>query len=43
MRKAEKRAQKNGTRVATEFSKLYAERPDLAAADRAFRLGSRAA
>jgi hypothetical protein len=43
MRKAEKRAARNGTRVATEFSKLYAERPDLAAQDRAFRLGGRAA
>jgi hypothetical protein len=34
MAKAERRAEKNGTSVATEFSKIYQARPDLAQQDK---------
>jgi hypothetical protein len=42
-KKAAKLAKREGISEASAFSKVYASRPDLAAQDRAFRLGGRAA
>jgi hypothetical protein len=42
-KKAAKLAKREGISEASAFSKIYQSRPDLAAADRAFRLGGRAA